>query len=949
MVASPKSAIREVRDQLFLDRAVGKYLSRVSSNLGLERPLFGFSNDATWRAVVRRLAVDYRQIANLFEDLLRDIFGPKNTVASVLSVDTEVADEELSVGTITKFPQRGTLVIDETLASEESIEFSFLDPLTSVASLSAALTLGHTAVVDDAVGYLVADVSASATSLVLVSSDEFPTSGYPITLLVGAGADEEEVVQVTAHTPATNTLTVSALANDHAGPQSTPITSRVSFISGTNYPDDSVVIRVEDSSKFPSEGLIRVQEDGGTPTQIVEYYDNDITTNTLRLKQPLASQLYTFPWTGAGGSSVTLMRNGAEVRLAQVQVKGIGWDVFETEPKRLQIYIPDQLALNRLQDASFLHQALVSPTPSSTLDAATLAGDTSFAVPTGEADDFPSSGMLIINSGGGSEEVVSYTLRAAGASTKMYAVDATGIPIGTTELFVEDAKVLAAFATTNTSKTLTLARNDVPNVETVTYTAIDVVANKVTLAAPGTANVHSSGDEIIAFDGDTFFLAQPLQNAHSLGETVDLRQEVYAGTSLEDGRIEDGVTYTTDHLFQGPYVYASAEDRAADSEVSSTLDEDIAGPIELMVDQQISRYSLEVRNADLLKTTGVFDIQVGRGHASNEILAVKTVGLASTFNALGVTVNATSTTGDTQLTLTATGGLPQPSSYPYGYRIAVGGQGGAGTYEIVVVRRILSGTVIELDHELQNTHNASEVVTMLNDVIELSDPVSKAQQGVYSLANRFSEPGTAPVRNYEDRVLVEELRSYVDVVSASGFPALGGWAIINFGRSALPVESRLTGAVAAGATSLVLESSDDFPTTYPYFVIVGADDPAKAEFIAVTVNNPATETLTVPSGLKKAHSSGVWVRYFSGEQVAVEFQGTETGGATERLIFDPPIKFAQAHREGEPVHLSEVTSQPDTLGLDFPLYLPSDWADRLEFLFDRGRAAGVEVVVISDR
>ena len=83
------SAINETRNQLFLDRAEGKYLSRISSNLGLARPPFGFNNDAVWRAVVRRLALDYRQVIGLFHDLLTNIFGPQVTAASVLSEDAE--------------------------------------------------------------------------------------------------------------------------------------------------------------------------------------------------------------------------------------------------------------------------------------------------------------------------------------------------------------------------------------------------------------------------------------------------------------------------------------------------------------------------------------------------------------------------------------------------------------------------------------------------------------------------------------------------------------------------------------------------------------------------------------------------------------------------------------------------------------------------------------------
>ena len=930
-----KSAINEVRNQLFLDRAEGKYLSRVSSNLGLERPLFGFSNDDIWRAVVRRMAFDYRQIANLFEDFLLNIFGPKTTVASVLSVDAALLDEEVSLTGIERFPQRGTFVIDETLATEESVAFSFLDPRNNLASLSSALVHPHTAVLGEASGFLISDVSAAGTNLVLVNSSEFPTAGFPLTLLVDAGTANEEVVQLTGHTPATNTLTVSALANDHTGARPTFITSRLSSVVGT--PANGIsIIRVKSSVSFPNEGLIRVSEDGGS-SEVVEYFSNDTDTGTLQLRAPL-SGTYTTPWAAGGGASVTLLRTKTEVRLAQVQVKGIGWDIYETIPRKLQLYIPNQIATNRLQDASFVHQKLVSPAPSSTLAAGTSIGDTVLTVPTGDSDDFPLSGVIKINSGGGTEEDVAYNLVSAKATTQLYATAPTGIPATATELFVADAKSLATFDEINPNKQLILARNDVPNVEVVTYTNINVATNKVTLAA-GTANAHSTGDEVVALTGDTFYLSRALQNTHSGGETVDLIQDVYLGTDLEDGQI-----FSTDYAFQGPYLYGLGEDRAIEDQ-TTTLDEDISGPLELMVDARAGRYSLEVRNADLMVTTGVFDVQIGRTKATNEVVAVKTVVLASTVAAAAITVNATNVAGDTQLTLTATAALPQPSSTPYGYRLAVGGQGGPGTYEIVVVRQVISGTVIALEEPLTQTHNASEKVSLLNDVIELSDPLQNTQRGLCALSNRLAAPGTFELRDVSERVLVEELRTYVAVASSVGFTSSGSWAYLNFGRGLLPVESQLTATQSAGSSTVVLEDSSSFPTSYPYYVLLGSDDPAQVEWAIVTNNNTGINTLTVSPVTKRDHRVGTWARYAPGEPVAVEFTGTDAG----KLTFTSPVKFSQAHLTGEPVQLSGIVSQPDVVARDHPFYLPSDWADRLQFLFDRGRAAGVEVVVISDQ
>ena len=73
-----QSAISEVRDQLSLDFADDNYLTIVGQNLGLQRPVLGF-NDTTWRAVVKELALEYRQISTKFHDILAIIIGPQVT------------------------------------------------------------------------------------------------------------------------------------------------------------------------------------------------------------------------------------------------------------------------------------------------------------------------------------------------------------------------------------------------------------------------------------------------------------------------------------------------------------------------------------------------------------------------------------------------------------------------------------------------------------------------------------------------------------------------------------------------------------------------------------------------------------------------------------------------------------------------------------------------------
>lgn len=542
-MADTKAAIREVRDQLFLDRADQKYLSNVTANLNFERPLFGFGNDSLWRAVVRRLSLDYRQIANLFYDLLTEMFGPQKTVANVLSVDGIVLDEIVTVPiqqsqhrhsipiTSRTLPQRGVLVIDEGLASEETIQYSFRDPRTGEIELLTPLTQAHTALDRNASGYLKSDVPSSvgSTTLPLTNTNDFPTSGFPHPILIAPGTPEEEVTLLTGNNPTTGVLTVGSLANYQYGMRETPITSQLVLITGS----DSHVIRVQDSSKFPEEGWIRVQQDvvSGLPSEDVEFIDNDITTGTLTLAKKLSGS-YTVPPTGS--ITVSVLESKTSVQLAQVQVKGVEWDIFQTEQGILKIYIPQELSQNRLQDVSFLHGlALLSTPPTSVLRSAVAIGDMTLAATIGGTDKFPRSGILIIDAGGGSEEKVCYTRVDGKSSTKLYADGGGTIAIGTTTLFVEDITPIVAFDEINIEKKIVLSRDQgSPNEEVVYYQSLDQDNNTITLQAP-TAKTHLPGALVTPIDGDTFYLTTPAVNSHIIGESLSLYQAVYAGTGSQ--------------------------------------------------------------------------------------------------------------------------------------------------------------------------------------------------------------------------------------------------------------------------------------------------------------------------------------------------------------------------------------------------------------------------------
>ena len=102
-----QSAIAEVRDQLSLDYADGKYLNRVGANLGLARPKTRWDDDH-WRAIVKAIALDKKQVRSKFEEILAIRFGPKVTASTVLAEDAAVGDTVITIADSTDFPQVGT-------------------------------------------------------------------------------------------------------------------------------------------------------------------------------------------------------------------------------------------------------------------------------------------------------------------------------------------------------------------------------------------------------------------------------------------------------------------------------------------------------------------------------------------------------------------------------------------------------------------------------------------------------------------------------------------------------------------------------------------------------------------------------------------------------------------------------------------------------------------------
>lgn len=1003
-MATTKSAIKEVRDQLYVDTADGKYLSALGSNYGLVRPKIGFGDDDIWRAVVRRLALDYKQVVNVFYDLLTNIFGPRISVATALASSVAVDDVEMYVADWMKIPQRGTMILDSGLVTQETVDYTLRDPSTGLVTLKTGATKGHTALQSSAVSYLTVGVSAGlGVSITVEDGSLFPDPAVvgQYAVLIDAGLPTEEVGFCTSKSG--DVLVIASLAYDHSGPSVLfANTAKVSLSS------DKRLLVGADVDGFEAEGILHVQATGGSPNEYAPYSSMSYADKAFDLRRPLVNNYTT-------ATTITKAKHGSSVQLAQVLVMGVGWNIFQTEDYKVKIYFPPVITRNRLVDAPFLHDRVATP-PSTTVASGASIGDLTLALTSGTG--FPDSGLIKIDAAGTPEDI-SYsrinritavlhgtnnayanqdtgdsitvtgsdmTLAHAGAGFTSALVGLnvtiagsanpsndgtfailsvptanslvydhtgitesswtgtwfiTGLPKGATTIYADQVRDIYR-GYDNYKITSLVIGEGTANVETVTISSIDIASNSIVLSS-GTTKIHALGEVIRMGDPNLLILSRALEAAHSAGQTVDLWRVYLPGTTVEDGTV-----FSSDPTrFQGKYLWSFLE-RVAQS-TKTSLAADVSGPTYLEVGQLASRTAIEVRNAALFNTTDLSLVQIGDNLASREVRQINDITLKTDIT--GRTLAANALAGDTSIQVNAGTNFPEAD----GYRLFIANTLSSTAEEVVVVRSYNPTTqVMTLDAPLVSNHNLNEPVQLMSDVLTV-DALTNDQDGVIPYAQRYtlipmvgldwSTVGIAgPLNNHP--ALINELLSYITVVDASDakFSASGEYILINFGQNKLSVGSQLASDAAAGSGTLTLLDASKMPSTN-FWVRVG-DSNRDGEIRKVSSRTGNVLTLLINTDFP--HAKYEWVTYLTGEQEEAYFTSKSTGGASERFNFDPPIYFDSAHYTGEPVAASQVTALPSKYGTDFPFYLPSSWSDRLEYMFDLARAAGVQIVMVSD-
>ena len=964
IIPTTQSDIGEVRDQLSLDRADGKYLNVVTSNLGLQRPPFGF-NDATWRAIARVLGIQYKQIKHKFEAVLAIILGPKITQCGALAQDVLAGSKYAVLVDTEQFPQVGTMVIDEGLATEESVQYNFIDRHSNVVYFDTPLQFNHTAVGQTWESGVISDFAPGASFLNVFDASGFkdpslgqyticigrgtqyemsgPLSsldldarklGIPFPPLGGTGASSAAGIQLrmTFGPSQVNTyyltfddVTKLKLENGwlQSGALSTVYTATagtttsvtvagpiaesryggfwIRFTGNITAALANAVAYVEDNTTtvFTFGNTLPTPPVAGDTFHVLNNFqyirvDNDDKSVLKRRELP---DLLQYP----NNCEFTVLNPTVTVAIAQVQVKGTGWDVFQSDPRHVEILLPTEFLENDLRSASYIRQTGMSGTASA--DAVRNFGDTDISVTT--TNGMPLIGVL--NHVAADQRYAYYNPHA------WVTQDAD---IGAVQIKVTDTSQFLATGTLRYGSS------------TVLYSVVD----ETTLSTgPLPAAIRVTD---LVRDEKRLRLAKGLLNAVAVLDTIDF----YA--SYDSGDI-----WNVDDVWPGPYVWdLLAHIHKKETSPGNTSTESLSGPTVLSVDRLLNATVFELDDASSFPTAVPYNVLVGENSGNIETLSVQQLSLKSrTYETTASIVNI----GDLSVTLNSLAGPVAPANeFPNGgpYRVVI--EPFSANQEVLEVIGTSGGNTLLLSTGASISHAIGSRVVLLSDLIRVSPAGADDHIGKVSYSNRFDL--YAPETQTTGADMVRPL--YDQFTLASGgtdFNADSGSAVINFGNAVLKAGSHLAASVAAGATVVTLDSTANFPTSgYPYVVYldVGAG-PLKQEALHVINNNTGTNQLTFSHGTVFSHDAGRLVEFRPGLEEVISYT-SRTGGV---LDFTPYLEIENTHYKMEFVAPSVGTGYPRRNGFDFPLRLPVTVEDRIRFVIDLIRAAGVEVTFISKR
>lgn len=710
-----QSDIAEVRDQLSLDFADGEYLNVIGQNLGLDRPILGFDDDR-WRALVKTLALEYKQIATKFRDVLEIVFGPQITQVATLSSDVAVGDAYCFLNETSNLPQVGTLVFDEGLFEEETKAYCLIDRGTNKVFLEGSFGAVHIAREFDSEESLVA--VSDADELIFLKTNNFPDADYSYPIVVGRGTAFEEVILVTNNDIPTATLTLASTpAFSHALVRASDISDQLN----QPYFTTSSVLLLEDSSLFPAEGILKLYP---TDTFTATATGAGLTDRTITCAASSFVDSSLIGYEIVFDGNITAVLEGHTKRIVSntdavitvavdftdntdipdindtftirpiVQYTSLDFDSHTVtlrkpilqgftipQNSKVELMVSEETAAlspvkfagtgwDVIQSTPRLVELLLPEDirdPNDLRSSSHIHDDTLGVITTTNSVQvdpgdtvvtavswaaFPDAGTLEFDPGGGTAERIAY-------GTPISYVN-TAVAVGAADIVLQDSSLFPASGSI-------LIDPGTAVEETLVYTANDTSTGTLTFFVTGEPAFDHKVGQVVKCT--TQLLLQSVAiNTHTIGTTIDFYQPLYVTVPVGDF---NQVT----HTFPGPYVYDLGERAATATAASTNSTTLIPGPSLLQISQVPGNGALEIGDAlPLVEAFGgdIFDITVGLGTAAEELIQVNSVTLK---NRAVTTLAANSLAGDTTISLTslAPGLAIEGGAFPdaRGYRVVI--------------------------------------------------------------------------------------------------------------------------------------------------------------------------------------------------------------------------------------------------------------------------------------
>lgn len=261
----------------------------------------------------------------------------------------------------------------------------------------------------------------------------------------------------------------------------------------------------------------------------------------------------------------------------------------------------------------------------------------------------------------------------------------------------------------------------------------------------------------------------PLTSAFGGGVSVDVIEDPYAATDLEEGSIRDTGGILEANRYSGPYILAPTE--KAPSRISSTITTALPFPTRVISNQDSGFTTLEVADASTWPSVGYpINARIGFGTARNETVQALGRYLQS---AISTSVSVGHSAEDTILLVADGQFFPDTNvTNRAGYRIIID-PGGLNEVVTVLENDGLTGpgTFTLSGTGLSQPLVGGETVELVSDVLTF-DPFSFAHNAATVDPSVLGD-------------LVEPYISEIALVSVADFPTTGGTILINFGLEEL--------------------------------------------------------------------------------------------------------------------------------------------------------------------